>query len=262
MGMLVVNSDYERLYGKKKLDYLCFDFVEYDYTDITFKFSINSNPNITSVSYSVNDGENWITIDNFSSNQEIGIHPISGLKVLFKGEAISYNDSQFKLLGIDYNNKDVVCNVSGNIMSLLYNDDFENKLEFPEGSTSTFSGLFGGGWSRNMSFDGIKLPATRLAKDCYNGMFYAAINMITAPELPATILPERCYRYMFAGCSKLNSVKMMGISLDGEATAFQVFDSWLRDVSENGVIIKSKDSQIEFPTGASGIPTGWTVEEI
>ena len=47
------------------------------------------------------------------------------------------------------------------------------------------------------------LPATTLAINCYNGMFYNCKSLTQAPALPATTLADNCYSYMFQNCSSL-----------------------------------------------------------
>ena len=49
------------------------------------------------------------------------------------------------------------------------------------------------------------LPATKLADNCYEGMFYGCTALTNAPALPATELTERCYYSMFYGCTALKS---------------------------------------------------------
>ena len=48
-----------------------------------------------------------------------------------------------------------------------------------------------------------ELPATTVADDCYNSMFYNCAEVTQAPALPATTLSSSCYSGMFNGCSSL-----------------------------------------------------------
>ena len=50
-----------------------------------------------------------------------------------------------------------------------------------------------------------ELPATTLAKYCYEGMFYDCYALTTAPELPAITLAEHCYECMFSSCASLTT---------------------------------------------------------
>lgn len=99
-----------------------------------------------------------------------------------------------------------------------------------------------------------ELPATTLANDCYYGMFSGCTSLTTAPELPAATLVNYCYREMFKGCTSLNNVKMLATDI----SASQCLASWLYGVSATGTFTKNS-AMSSLPTGASGIPSGWTV---
>lgn len=57
------------------------------------------------------------------------------------------------------------------------------------------------------SVEGIELPATTLAEDCYREMFRLCkkITSVDKELLPATSLAVACYRQMFNGCEKLTN---------------------------------------------------------
>ena len=106
------------------------------------------------------------------------------------------------------------------------------------------------------------LPATTLAEDCYQNMFYGCTSLVNAPALPATTLGERCYVGMFKGCSSLNEVrcKMPSSYSVGDiptytANGFSGKSPWLEGVASTGTFYTNADAN--WPTGASGIPTGW-----
>lgn len=269
MPLLVVNSDPERLWGssyKTLPDYLCFEFYDYDYTsDHKLVFSVGSGVpsfnNITSISYSVNEGDTWVTTE-ISQKIDIEIPIISGLKILWKGSASTLKGCSFKTTNLtSYGNYPLVCNVSGNVMSLLYDDEFEDKIMFPAGSSQNFSGLFSEFDAG--SFDGIKLPATILTPQCYGGMFYVCHNLVKTPELPAPVLEDYCYYQIFAGCPNINYIKMLGTSIADGATAYRALRDWVSYAGNGeGTFIQSKDIEFELPYGNNGIPYGWTVEEV
>ena len=96
------------------------------------------------------------------------------------------------------------------------------------------------------------LPATTLENFCYANMFNGCTNLVKAPELPATKLRADCYRGMFYGCSNLNYIKCAANEYKSDC-----FDLWVDKVAATGDFY-CYDSSI-FPTGSSGIPTGWTV---
>ena len=92
------------------------------------------------------------------------------------------------------------CNVGGNIMSLLFNDDFEGKTDLSEYVAVCYE-MFAGQPVVNAS--DLILPATTLSMYCYNFMFAGCAFLTTAPELPATTLAPLCYHYMFFMCPSL-----------------------------------------------------------
>ncbi len=104
----------------------------------------------------------------------------------------SSNYNQFQMTG--------KISASGNIMSLLYDDNFERKLTIP--CNYCFYRMFFGCTGMTTAPE---LPATTLVNSCYYNMFYRCTNLITAPELPAKTLVDSCYKYMFSGCIKLTT---------------------------------------------------------
>ena len=95
------------------------------------------------------------------------------------------------------------CDIKGNIMSLLFGDDFIDKTDLT-GYVAAFYTLFMNN-QNIVSAENLILPATTLAGNCYAAMFYGCSNLTTAPELPATTLGIACYNGMFYGCSSLTT---------------------------------------------------------
>ena len=100
-----------------------------------------------------------------------------------------------------------------------------------------------------------ELPATTLASYCYYEMFSYCTSLTTAPELPATTLTNNCYYGMFDGCSKLNKITMLATNVD----AMGCLSNWVNGVASSGTFVKNA-SMTSLPSGVSGIPNGWTVE--
>lgn len=100
-----------------------------------------------------------------------------------------------------------------------------------------------------------ELKATILQQACYYCMFNGCTSLTTAPVLPAGNLNTNCYAYMFGGCTNLNYVKCLASS----ASPSNALTNWLSGVAPNGTFVK-RASMTSWPTGASGIPSGWTVE--
>ena len=167
-------------------------------------------------------------------------------------------------------------NAYGNTMSLLYGDEFIDKIEiFPY----CFAGLFQE--TKIISAENLILPATTLAVGCYSNMFLectslttapellattlewtcysqmfnGCTNLTTAPELLATILIGDCYAYMFYCCSNLNYIKMLATSMDKIS-----LNNWVNGVASSGIFIKNA-AMTNLPNGGDGIPSGWTVQD-
>ena len=90
-------------------------------------------------------------------------------------------------------------NASGNIQSLLVEDNFKDKKDVP---AYCYARMFYGCTGLQTAPN---LPATTLANNCYYVMFYGCTSLQTAPQLPATTLADFCYFNMFYGCTGLQT---------------------------------------------------------
>lgn len=99
------------------------------------------------------------------------------------------------------------------------------------------------------------LPATILTDWCYNNMFDGCKSLVNAPELPAETLTPNCYSKMFQNCTNLKSLKC-----HAKVTANNATSSWLSGVKTAGTFYGH--SEYGWPSGANGIPTTWTFEEL
>ena len=131
---------------------------------------------------------------------------------------------------------------------------FVNAPELPATTLadSCYNDMFGGCTSL---VNAPALPATTLANSCYYYMFAGCDSLTTAPELPATTLANRCYERMFDNCLKLNYIKMLATDI----SASNCLNNWVYLVSSTGTFIKNAAME-SLPTGMSGIPDGWTVQ--
>ena len=161
--------------------YLTFEALE----DNTFTFS-PKNDNV--VKYSLNNGRTWVEGNSIQVSKDN--------KVLVKGELIPSDT----LIGCGQFSSSGQFNVYGNIMSLLFGDNFKGQSDLT-GYKAAFVELF-----KNCmieSAENLILPATTLENHCYGAMFYGCTSLTTAPELSATTLTNRCYEGMFQGCTSL-----------------------------------------------------------
>lgn len=104
------------------------------------------------------------------------------------------------------------------------------------------------------------LPATTLAPSCYVSMFAGCTSLTTAPVLPAQTLVWDCYTSLFNQCASLNYVKCLATDMRASGSSASCLTGWLNGVSSTGTFVKA--ANVEWPSGTSGIPEGWTVEEL
>ena len=100
------------------------------------------------------------------------------------------------------------------------------------------------------------LPATTLTDWCYKGMFQNCSALTTAPALPATTLTTYCYCEMFNDCIQLSSVTTYA----NDISATACLTGWLNNVSATGDFYNLGSAT--YPSGASGIPSGWTIHTL
>ena len=163
----------------------------------TINWTTSDSSNTKTIEYKLNDGE-WTHITSNTEGVKITVN--TGDKIQFRGDNTSYSD------GLSYNrfgSSTAEFEVEGNIMSLIYGDNFKNKLTIS--SDYTFYGLFEN-CTGLTSAENLILPATTLTDYCYAAMFQNCTSLITAPKaLPATTLAGACYSSMFSGCSSLTT---------------------------------------------------------
>ena len=117
------------------------------------------------INYKLNNGE-WKSIksNTGSSAPTITVNP--GDKVQFRGNNAQYANSSSKYNS--FSGSTASFEAEGNIMSLIYGDDFKNKLTIS--STSALARLFKG-CTKLVSAENLILPATTLATSCYQSKF-------------------------------------------------------------------------------------------
>jgi hypothetical protein len=187
--------------------------------------------------FSIDDGKNWTTLP---ANNRSGTFN-KGTKIRVKINNPSTTD------GIGTFQISRSCNIKGNIMSLLYGDDFVDKNDLT-GIDRAFYNLFSGCTAIHNA-EGLILPAVRTSRQCYNFMFYNCTSLKTpptllatqladyscqkmfynctslriAPELPATILSKGCYSYMFQNCTSLTTVPKFSATTLSHACCEEMF---------------------------------------
>ena len=112
----------------------------------------------------------------------------------------------------------------GNVLSLLYENDFNKRTTVPE------YGLY--------------------------NVFNSSYGLVSAPDLPATTLVTGCYREMFNGCASLKFIKMGAIDISAKNCLL----NWTEGVASEGTFIKNEKAEWSI-RGYDGIPFNWTVSE-
>ena len=177
-------------------DYLTIESLENN-NDVYFKENYSGFEK--TILISVNEGSSWTEFTSSPNNNGTFIATINkGDKLLIKGNSALGSSNRENAIHLTKN-----FNVEGNIMSLLYNDNFIDKT-----SISSYSYAFKGLFANNpnlISIENLVLPATILSIGCYSSMFQNCTSIVTTPVLPATTLTNSCYYIMFGGCTSLTT---------------------------------------------------------
>ena len=150
----------------------------------------------------------------FDGYRTINIPVNKGDKVYLKGDALCWYTNCNGTSASGANNNLHIAStakfsISGNILSLFYEDNFKNYNTFPK----IPSGKYGSYSPRHFSYvffgsaflydaKELKLP-NDATESCYYNIFQGCTSLKTAPELPATTLSEGCYKSMFDNCTSL-----------------------------------------------------------
>ena len=167
-------------------------------TTITFNYD--------GIEYSLDDGDNWIP---YTAKFTLNADDIACIR----GNRTNYENNGGGDYGIPAQ-KPIFeagkkCYISGNIMSLLADED--NLAE------SAFHGAFSKGSSKAVDYIDINpdepliLPVTMLASKCYMQMFRNCTSLTRAPQFRVEGTAYRCCYNMFRDCSNLTDIS--GIEL-------------------------------------------------
>jgi len=305
-------------------DYLTFKITK----NGIIKWWASNNSSIKTISYSKNDGSTWTSVTSSSGSSGTSINVSNGETLIFKGNNSSYATNASNCSAFRYSTAGF--EVEGNIMSMIYGDNFKNNTGLTgsynftrffqncTGLTSAenlvlptktltegcYRSLFDTDTSltkapklpataladwcyynmflRTIITTAPELPATRLAQGCYQAMFYSCTHLTTAPTLPATTLADSCYQDMFrGGISFSNAPELPATTLANSCYRAMFRDSpkikyikclatdisasnclynWVTNVASSGTFVKK--SGVSYPSGGSGIPSGWTIQNV
>ena len=186
--------------SKEKVDYT----TEYLTFNILSAGTINwtaSNTAVTkTIDYKLNDNE-WASITSNTGSSAPTITVNSGDKIQFRGNNAQYATDYYS----NYNSfgGSASFEVEGNIMSLIYGDNFKNNSTL---SRAYALAVLFQNCTKLFSAENLVLPATTLKESCYRHMFEGCTSLTTAPkELPATTSEFGCCDSMFKGCTSLTT---------------------------------------------------------
>ena len=246
----------------ESIRYLTFEALE---NGLQVRLSYNASQ------YRIDNGD-WINLGANASTPAVNI----GHRIQFKIE----NPSISSTYGIGTFATLKKCNVFGNIMSLLYGDDFEGQVDLTN-KVAVFYKLFKD-CTNIISASNLILPATTLSNTCYSHMFYSCTSLTSAPALPATtltndcysrmfqgctslttspVLPAKqltpsCYSHMFYSCTSLNKITMYATNIIATAC----LSNWVSGVAKTGTFVKNATMpQSQLTIGVNGIPSGWII---
>jgi len=243
--------------------------------------------------YRKNNATTWSSVQEntgWSSSTSNKITVTAGDKVYLKmNSPYSWSNRNYSYHHWIYS-YNVRYNLSGNIMSIIYGDNFLNYSSMPANETYFFEFMFLESYSKSnsllISAENLRLPATELTVGCYANMFYKCNAMTIGPTiLPATTLQNYCYSAMFAECTSLTKAPILPAttlvsgcydSMFANNTSLQYIKAmfttdpggeqyngpcavWVINVPSGGTFVKNSNATWNR-TGANAVPSGWTIE--
>ena len=159
-----------------------------------FKMTTSGKYTISGLQYSVNNGK-W---ENVEKDIPVTFGGTNGTLRLRGTNINGTASSSIALSNIRFTDKTVKVACTGDIRTLL---DWRN-YSTVKTQNARFCNLF---IDCTVLTSAPELPATTLAKNCYDSMFSGCTSLTDAPVLPATKLADFCYSTMFYGCTSLTS---------------------------------------------------------
>lgn len=152
-------------------------------------------------------------------------------------------------------------NMYGNIFSLV-DTDFANRDAFSATTSGrgpitgqaeyyTFAALFKG-CTGLTSAEHLYL-GNDTVPNCFRTLFRDCWSLQMGPVLPAPEPAQGAYTYLFRYCTGLSQITCVLTGSPQDITT-----NWVDGVSATGTFIKHPNAT--WPTGTSGIPSGWTVQ--
>ena len=243
-------------------EYMTFEAVE-DGAYLEFDYD-TSRPHAY---FKINDGE-WFYKSSSSAEFIIIANNLKkGDKIYVKSDLHFWidqgrDDDVFNIRGLK---------VYGNVMSLVYGDDFIGKTTIYD---DNFRNLFA--HTGLTSAKNLILPATTIKLNAYDGMFKGCTSLTAAPQLPATDLEGYCYKEMFYNCTSLTQAPVLPATtvpswgyygMFKDCSSLNYFKSYATDENAYGVdhCLENVSDYGEFYGKRGGpiqAPNGWTINYI
>ena len=230
------------------------------------------------VYYSTDNGVTWNTSGVLDSegNETTTLNVTAGQSVLWKctADRMGLNDGRHQ--GCQFGGT-ASFNVDGNIMSMIYGDNFIGSTI--GNRTYVFTKMFMN--SKVVDASNLIMLKSVTTNGCYSYMFYGCRDLTVPPELPARALSEKCYEYMFYGCTGLrmppvlpaetlvedcydhmltncsNIIYIKALFTTTPGTDYTNY--WVQNVAESGTFVKNENATWDV-VGYHGIPVGWVIQ--
>ena len=246
--------------------------------DTTFTLTIGSSvgSDCAGMYYSIDNGETWVyTANQNSAGVDITTPLIKkGNWVLWKG--VNKRPSKSRTLaGSSRFSSNGLFAVGGTLQSLIWGDEYETKLSTKDWNSfvwlfyqsklknaknlrltattfgpGTYHGLFNG-----CSYLEVPPSKIEIGGDAYQQMFANCTSLKSSPDILITTLVSNNLKEMFKNCTSLKYIKILSTDI----SASNCLQNWVQNVPAGGTFVKA--AGVTYPSGASGIPNGWTVEE-
>lgn len=197
-----------------------------DNNDIYYKTKKGTGTSGVDMYYSTNK-TTWTKLDTYYSAFVTIVTLNKGDSVWFKGtnDSLGANDSGY----VTSFSSSKYAEASGNIMSLLYGDDFIGKTT--ANGAYTFIDMFNA-WTKILSARNLIMPCTTYYQWIYQGTFTGCTNLIYAPKE----LPQQTYQgrntliWMFSNCTKLEETPIIRL------TGGSLGDNWFNYICQGDTI--------------------------
>ena len=239
-----------------------------------FKMTTSGKYTISGLQYSVNNGK-W---ENVEKDIPVTFGGTNGTLRLRGTNINGTASSSIALSNIRFTDKTVKVACTGDIRTLLdwrnYSTVKTQNARFcnlfidcavltsaPELPATTlakncYDSMFSGCTSLT---DAPVLPATKLADFCYSTMFYGCTSLTSAPKLSAEKLANNCYTYMFSNCNSLSTITMLAPASEINLTPY-FFVNWLnragRTAASRTLKVQDEDAYNAL-VGKGYLPDNW-----